>query len=114
AREIVEYLGLVPVFGKNVINGSGYKSRTIKERLDDIHWAFNDYNIKAVFCIRGGYGSGSLLPYIDYELIKSNPKIFCGYSDITAMHLAITKKTGLVTLHGPVMLSSFDNLTLNS
>lgn len=114
AKEIIEYLDLIPVFAKNVINGTGYKTRTVNERVDDLHWAFKSKDVKAVFCIRGGYGSATLLDSIDFDLIKNNPKIFCGYSDITALHLAINKITGLITFHGPVMLSQFDNLTLDS
>ena len=114
ANEIVKYLKLEPIFAKNLLSGSGYKTRTIQERIEDLHWAFEDEEIKAVFCIRGGYGSSSLLEHIDYELIADNPKIFCGYSDITAIHLAINKFSNLVTFHGPVMLSSFDGITLQS
>src|SRR5450631_2683201 len=66
---------------------------------------------KAGVCVRGGYGSGQLLRDIDYELIRKNPKIFAGYSDITAMHLAIHKLTGLVTFHGPVTTSAFTPYT---
>ncbi len=113
-RDVADYFGLEAVFGKNVESGSGYKTRSVKERVDDIHWAFSDNSINAVFCIRGGYGSASLLDSIDFEIIKNNPKIFCGYSDITALHLAIYKLTGLVTFHGPVMLSAFDDITINS
>lgn len=114
AKEILEYLKLKPIFGKNLLKGSGYKTRSVEERLEDLHWAFKNKEIKAVFCIRGGYGSSSLLDKIDFKIIKDNPKIFCGYSDITALHLAINKKTNLITFHGPVMLSSFDSITLNS
>lgn len=114
AKEILEYLKLKPIFGKNLLNGSGYKTRSVDERLEDLHWAFKNKEIKAVFCIRGGYGSASLLEKIDYDIIKDNPRIFCGYSDITALHLAINKKAKLITFHGPVMLSSFDSITLNS
>jgi muramoyltetrapeptide carboxypeptidase len=114
ANEILEYLELVPVFAKNLLKGSGYKTRTIDERIEDLHWAFENKDLKAVFCIRGGYGSASLLDKIDYNIIKNNPKIFCGYSDITALHLAINKLTGLITFHGPVLLSQFDKLTLDS
>ena len=114
ANEILKYFNLEAVFAKNLLKGSGYKTRTIEERIEDLHWAFEDSEIKAVFCIRGGYGSASLLNHIDYELIKNNPKVFCGYSDITAMHLAINKMSDLITYHGPVLLSSFDELTINS
>jgi muramoyltetrapeptide carboxypeptidase len=66
---------------------------------------FSDPGIAGIFCIRGGYGSAQMLEGLDYELIRRNPKVFLGYSDITALHTAIGKKTGLVTFHGPVSLS---------
>jgi muramoyltetrapeptide carboxypeptidase len=110
-KELLNYLGLKYRFGSNVIKGTGYKTRTIDERVNDIHEMFVDKDIKAVFCIRGGYGSPQLLNHLDYDLIRSNPKIFLGYSDITAMHIAIGKHSNLVTFHGPVMLSSFTKFT---
>ena len=114
AKDVADYFGLEAVFGKNVLTGSGYKTRSVKERVDDLHWAFTEKSIKGIFCIRGGYGSASLLESIDFDLIKQNPKIFCGYSDITALHLAIHKMTGIVTFHGPVMLSTFDDITIKA
>jgi muramoyltetrapeptide carboxypeptidase len=74
---------------------------------------FRDPEVKAIFALRGGYGSAQLLDRIDYELIRANPKIFVGYSDITALHLAIHQKTGLITFHGPVVLSRFTDYTLD-
>ena len=114
AEELAEYLGVKLYYASNVKKGSGYKTRTIKERVDDIHEVFGNKNLAGVFCLRGGYGSGQLLDYIAYGIIKKNPKVFLGYSDITALHLAITKITGLVTFHGPVMLSPFSELTAES
>jgi len=72
-------------------------------RLRDLHSVFHDQDIKAVLCARGGYGTLRLLDRIDYILIRKHPKIIVGYSDITALLLAIYKKTGLVTFHGPVV-----------
>ena len=69
---------------------------------------FSDPNIDAIFCARGGYGANRVLPLLDYDLIQSKPKIFMGYSDVTAFLTSITQKTGLVTFHGP-MLSTFKN-----
>jgi len=77
------------------------------QRLEDLNNAFEDKLIKAIFTSRGGYGALRLLDKIDYEIIKKNPKIFCGYSDITAYHCAIYKKTGLVTFHAPFALPDF-------
>lgn len=107
----VRYFGLVPKRGKNVAKRTGYLGGSIDERLEDLHAVFSDPAVKGVFAIRGGYGSGQLLPDIDYDLIKSNPKIFVGYSDITAMHLAIFRMTGMVTFHGPVPVSAFTDYT---
>ena len=75
---------------------------TDEVRANDINKMFKDKNIKAIFCVRGGYGSIRLLDLIDFETIKKNPKIFVGYSDITTLLLAITQTTVLVTFHGPM------------
>ena len=107
----VRYFGLVPKWGKNVAKRAGYLGGSIDERLEDLHAMFSDPAVKAVFCMRGGYGSGQLLRDIDYGVIKANPKIFVGYSDITAMHLAIYRMTGMVTFHGPVPMSAFTDYT---
>ena len=107
----VEYFGLKAKFGRNVKKKWGYAGGTIDERIDDLHAAFADPAVSAVFCIRGGYAAGQLLDRIDYKLIERNPKIFIGYSDITAMHLAIHKLSGLVTFHGPVTTSAFTPYT---
>ncbi|BBP88708.1 hypothetical protein BsIDN1_23260 [Bacillus safensis] len=73
--------------------------------MEDLHGMFQDPEVKAVICACGGYGTGRLAEVIDYDLIRRNPKIFWGYSDITFLHTAIQQQTGLVTFHGP-MLSS--------
>ena len=109
AERTVAYFGLKPKWGKNVRRREGYLGGTVDERLDDLHSMFRDPEVKAIFAIRGGYGSAQLLDRIDYDLIRSHPKVFLGYSDITALHLAIHKKTGLVTFHGPVVLSRFSD-----
>ena len=111
ARRTLEYFNLRPKQGKNVGIREGYLGGSITQRLADLHDMFRDPEVKAIFAVRGGYGSGQLLDRIDYDLIRRNPKIFLGYSDITAMHLAIQKRTGLVTFHGPVALSGFSDYT---
>ena len=73
---------------------------------------FSNPDIRAVWCARGGYGCTRLLPHIDYDLIRRNPKVFIGYSDITALHLAIHQMTGLVCFHGPVGGSDFTEYTV--
>jgi len=114
AIEIVDFLGLKYKLGEYVKSGSGYKSRSIQERIKDVHSMFEDPDVQGIFCIRGGYGSIQILDYIDYNLIRNNPKVFLGYSDITALHLAINKFSGLITFHGPVMASAFTEFTMNS
>src|SRR5579872_3205563 len=111
AERTVRYFDLVPKFGKNVRKHAGYLGGSIDERLDDLHSMFADPSVAAIFALRGGYGSAQLLDRIDYALLRKNPKIFLGYSDITALHLAIQKRAGLVTFHGPVALSGFSEYT---
>lgn len=79
---------------------------TPEERAEDINRFFADKTIDAVFCLRGGYGANRLLPLMDFDLIRQTPKIFIGYSDVTALLTSISQKTELVTFHGP-MISSF-------
>lgn len=111
AESTLKYFGLRARMGRNVGRRSGYLAGSIAERLADLHEMFRDPEVKAVFAIRGGYGAAQLLDGIDYDLIRHNPKIFLGFSDITALHLAIGKRTGLVTFHGPVVLSGFSGYT---
>ena len=107
----LKYFGLRARWGKSVGKKSGYFGSPPDERLDDLHSMFRDQEVKAVFAIRGGYGSEHLLDRVDYDLIRRNPKIFIGYSDITALHLAINKFARLVTFHGPIVLSQFTEYT---
>src|SRR3954471_15437138 len=99
-------LGLKPKLGKFADRSNGFLAGTDAERVEDIHWAFTDPSIDAVWCLRGGYGLSRILPQIDFAKIKGNPKPFIGYSDITALHVAIHERTGLVTFHGPVATST--------
>jgi muramoyltetrapeptide carboxypeptidase len=104
-------LGLKTKLGKSVGKVNGFLAGNDKERLEDLHQAFADKTIDAVWCVRGGYGATRFLPNIDYNLIRKNPKIFIGYSDITALHTAIYQNCGLVTFHGPVAASTFSDYT---
>lgn len=106
-------LGLKTKIGKYTKAVNGFLAGTDKERLEDLHRAFADKTIDAVWCIRGGYGASRFLPNIDYNLIRKNPKIFIGYSDITALHTAIFQNCGLVTFHGPVAASTFSDYSKN-
>ncbi|MGO9482877.1 MAG: S66 peptidase family protein [Candidatus Kryptoniota bacterium] len=102
-----ESLGYRVTISKNVFDVNGYLAGTDEERAEDINQAFADKNVKAIICSRGGYGTPRILDKIDYGIIGRNPKIFVGYSDITALQLAILKKTGLVTFSGPMMAVEF-------
>lgn len=101
ATRRLEEIGFIVTFGRHIFNNDLHNSSSIKQRLEDLHEAFQDSNVKGIFTVIGGFNSNELLPYIDYECIKRNPKVFCGYSDITAIATAITTKTGLVTYSGP-------------
>ena len=103
----LEGLGYKVDVGKNVGKVHGYLAGTDEERLDDLHSMFSNKDVKAIFNVRGGYGSGRLLDKINYGLIKRNPKIFVGYSDITALQMAFLKKTGLITFAGPMVAVDF-------
>jgi muramoyltetrapeptide carboxypeptidase len=110
----VEALNLKPKFGKYVKGRRGFLSGTDEERVADLHEMFADRSVAAIFSLQGGYGTPRLLDRLDYDLIRRNPKILLGYSDITGLHLAISKKSGLVTFHGPNMLGSLPPRTLES
>ncbi len=103
----IESLGFKVKLSKNIRKERGYTAGTKEERIDDLHTMFADKEVDGIWAARGGYGCSGLLPLIDFDLIKKNPKVFVGYSDITVLHLAIFKKTGLVTFHGPVASSTF-------
>jgi muramoyltetrapeptide carboxypeptidase len=105
--EYLEKIGYRVEIGKNVGISEGYLAGSDSQRLSDLHDMFNNKNVNAIFSIRGGYGSGRLLDKIDYNLIRNNPKIFVGYSDITALQMAFFAKTGLVTFGGPMVAVDF-------
>jgi len=107
----IESLGFKTRYTATARLENGYLSADEWQRAADLHRAFSDPEVKAVWCVRGGYGCARLLPFIDFSIIKKNPKIFIGFSDITAVHLAILGITGLVTFHGPVGISEFNPYT---
>ncbi len=107
----VEALGLKAKIGKFARGSRDFLSGTDQERLHDLHWAFGDAEIDGIWCVRGGSGATRLLADIDYPMIRKNPKVFVGYSDITALHIAIAQRTGLITFHGPVASSELSQYT---
>lgn len=98
----LESYGFKVKVGENIRAARGGYAGTVAQRVADLHAMFRDKEVKAIWAARGGAGCTALLPSIDYELIRKHPKILVGYSDITALHLAIHRRTGLVTFHGPV------------
>lgn len=101
AEENVRSLGWIPLTGQNVSRVHGYLAGTDVQRIEDLNSAIRDDSIDAIWCIRGGYGAMRLLRDIDYSALKSNPRPFIGFSDITAFHSAIWKECGIVSFHGP-------------
>lgn len=112
AKESFEAMGLNVQFGEFTKSRYGHLAGTDEERARELNDLFQNKNIKAIIALRGGSGSARLLDKLDYNLIKENPKIFVGYSDITALHLAIYKNTGLVTFHGPVAVSEWNSFSV--
>ena len=94
-------LGFKTSFGKNIYEKDMLDSSSVASRVADLHAAFKDKKVAGVLCARGGFNSNDLLPYIDWELIKQNPKPLIGYSDITVLANALYAKTGVVTYSGP-------------
>lgn len=100
AKKMVEEKGFKVKFSRNIFSNTNGYSATAKERADDLNELFRDKEVKMIWCAKGGENSNSLFDYLDYEMIKNNPKIICGYSDITSITNIITDKTGLVTFSG--------------
>lgn len=92
--------GINVIYGKNIYSNSLEYGATPREKANDLNEAFQNKNVQAIFCAKGGENSNTIFEYIDYEMIKQNPKIFCGFSDSTFLLNMIYQKTGLVTFHG--------------
>lgn len=101
AKNRLTDFGFRITYGKNVYVQNEMYSSSVEERITDLHHAFQDPKVKGILTTNGGYNSNQLLRYIDFDLIKNNPKIFCGFGDITALNVAIHHKTGLITYNGP-------------
>lgn len=99
----LEGLGYRVKLGKFVYRETGYLAGSDRERSRDLNAMFRDRQVRAIICVRGGYGTPRLLHLLDYDAIRNQPKIFVGYSDITALQLAIFRRTGLITFSGPMV-----------
>ena len=106
--ESLAALGFKAKLGKNLLARRGYFAGTDEQRAADVNEMFRDPAVRAIHCVRGGWGCGRILPLLDWKAIAKNPKILLGYSDITALLLALHAKTGLVTFHGPVGTSQWN------
>lgn len=110
----LEGQGFKVKYSDAIRNRFGHLAGTDAQRLEDFHSAFEDKAVKAVWCVRGGYGCTRILPHINYPLIKANPKILIGYSDVTALLNAIHQRTGLVGFHGPVGATPFTTYNVDN
>jgi len=108
--KVIEAMGLnVRVMESCYAMHGGYLAGYDPLRLQDLHTAFADPNIKGIIMARGGYGAARLLPYLNYDMIRQNPKVFVGYSDVTALHTVFNQICGFATFHGPMVASCFNN-----
>ncbi len=118
--QIETFSNILKGFGFNIILGRtlkekhGYFAGTDEVRAKELNDLFADKKIKGIFCMKGGWGCARLLDKLDYKIIKENPKVLIGFSDITTLLIAITTKTGLITYHGPVGNSGWNDFTKNS
>lgn len=113
----IRFLDLEPVIMPSCRLAHGYLSGPDAQRADDLNRAFADSTIKGLFCLRGGFGSTRLLPLLDLEMIAHNPKVFVGFSDITALHVTFNQLCGFVTFHGPMPNAGYgkmDSYSLSS
>ena len=114
AREQLEAVGFKVRLGEHAYDRHGYFAGTDEERAADLNRMFADDSIDGIVCYTGGWGSPRILPLLDYALIARKPKVLVGFSDITALLIAIHQRTGLVTFHGPVGASTFSEYSVES
>jgi muramoyltetrapeptide carboxypeptidase len=107
-------LGFRVTYSKRLMQKNGFFSATDEERAADINEMFERKDVQGIMCARGGYGCARILPYLDYDLIEDNPKPLIGFSDVTALHYAIYKKSNLITFHGPVSISTFNKFSVKN
>ena len=107
AQEVTRAFGLEPRLGAHVRDRHGYLAGKDEDRAADVNRFFADRSVKAVLAIQGGWGCARVLPHLDWDAVRRNPKVVAGFSDITGLHCGLNAKTGLVTFHAPVLLSSW-------
>jgi muramoyltetrapeptide carboxypeptidase len=111
-EESLAALGFRTVRGEHVLDRRGDLAGTDGDRAADLNRMFRDDAIDGIVCVRGGWGSARILPLIDYDAVRANPKVFVGYSDITALLLALHARTGLVGFHGPVGTATWNEFSV--
>ena len=114
AQNTVRGMGLVPKLGRHVSDVFGYFSGSDRDRAADLNAMFADDSVRAIFAVRGGWGSARLLPLLDWDLIRAKPKLLIGSSDITALHLAFATRAGFPTLHAPNVSNRWEAISWNS
>lgn len=114
AQTTVRGMGLVPRLGRHVSDRFGYLSGTDRDRAADVSDMFADPEVRAIFVLRGGWGSGRILPLIDWATVRANPKLLVGSSDTTALHLAIAARTGFASIHAPNVSNRWEAISWNS
>lgn len=107
-------LGFETMYSDKILLQSGYFAGTDEDRAKDLMEKFSDKTVRGIVCARGGYGCSRILPLLDYSVIRTNPKALVGYSDITALLYGIYQKAGLISFHGPVGTSTFNDYSLNN
>ena len=112
AIDTIESLGFKVKPGAHLYDRDGYLAGSDAARAADLNAMFADDGVDAIWCVRGGYGASRILPALDYALMQRKPKALIGYSDITALHMAIHRHAGLVTFHGPVAFRAFTPYSL--
>jgi muramoyltetrapeptide carboxypeptidase len=113
-KESIVAMGLVPKAAPHLAARWGYLAGKNEERAADLNAMFADHTVRAIFAVRGGWGSARILPHLDWKTIRANPKLLIGFSDITALHMAIAARAGFTTIHGPNAASSWGALSWDS
>jgi muramoyltetrapeptide carboxypeptidase len=113
-KESIGAMGLVPKAAPHLAARWGYLAGKDEQRAADVNAMFADRQVRAIFAVRGGWGSARILPHLDWKTIRANPKLLIGFSDITALHMAIAARAGFTTIHGPNAASSWGALSWES
>jgi muramoyltetrapeptide carboxypeptidase len=112
AQDVARAFSLEPRLGAHVRDRHGYLAGRDEDRAADVNAFFADPGVSAIFAIRGGWGCARILPLLDWDAIRRNPKVVTGYSDVTGLHCGLQARTGLVTFHAPTLLSDWPEFSV--